>query len=192
MKSIKKAGFSSQYFLTEQGQIFNAKTNRFLKPFEDHTFKLKDLCEMQKTISLKSLYLKIYNKTFCIDNIQNEQNEVWKQIKGTNEYFISNHGRIKSYKRYESIILKPWKNRKNNSYFMVKLTINGITKNYLLHRLVAITFDPRQDTENYQVHHKDFNPWNNHADNLKWVTKEEHKRIHDQHNKQIVQKKVIQ
>ena len=192
MRSIKKAGFSSQYFLTEQGQIFNAKTNRFLKPYKDHTFKLKDLCEMQKTISLKSLYYKIYNKTFCIDNIQNEENEIWKPIKGTDEYFISNHSRLKSYKGYESKLLKPWKNKKNNYYFMVKLTIDGITKNYLLHRLVAITFYPKENLENYQVHHKDFNKQNNHADNLIWLTKEQQKKIHEQHNNQIVYKKVIQ
>lgn len=146
---------------------------------------------MLKTISLKSLYYKIYNKVFCIDNIQNEENEVWKPIKGTNEYFISNHARIKSYKGYECKLLKPWKNKKDNYYFMVKLTINGTTKNYLLHRLVAAAFKqmPKQNIENYQVHHKDFDRKNNIADNLIWLTKEKHKKIHEQHNEQIKQKK---
>ena len=129
MKSIKKIGFSSQYFLTEQGLIYDAKTNKYIKSYKDHCFKLKDQCGMIKTISLKNLYYRVYGKVFCIDNIQSIDNEEWRPIKGSNEYFISNFARVKSYKRYESILLKPFLNKKENAYYNVKLTIDGITRN---------------------------------------------------------------
>ena len=187
MRSIKKLGFSADYYLTEQGLIYNARSRKYIEPYSDHSFKLKNQCGMQKTISLKNLYRKVYNKEFCIDNIQNLEKEIWKPIQDTNYYFVSNFARVKSYKGYESKLLKPWMNKKENGYYLVKLTINGITKNHSLHRLVAEAFKqkPKQNIQNYQVHHKDFNRCNNIAQNLQYLTKEAHKKKHEQ-------KKVIQ
>ena len=155
MKSIKKCGFLSQYYLTEDGLIFNKKTKQYKKPYNNRYFKLKSTDGEIKTIYLKSLYKMVYGKVFCIDNIPSLQNEVWKPINGTQEYFISNYSRIISYKGYEAILLKPWLNKKENGYYVVKLTINGKSKNYAIHRLVANAFikKPNQKEENLQVHH---------------------------------------
>lgn len=62
-----------------------------------------------KRITLKKLYRKVYNKEFCIDEIENLSGEEWKPIENTdNKYFISNYGRVKSYCGYNAIVLKPY------------------------------------------------------------------------------------
>lgn len=56
-----------------------------------------------------------------------------------------------------------------NGYKTVKLTISGKKKDYLIHRLVAMTFiDNPCDLP--QVNHKDGNRLNNDADNLEWIS----------------------
>lgn len=181
MKSIKKFGFSSNYYLTEQGLIYDTKTKRYIKPYSDHCFKLKTDNGTRKTISLKSLYKLVFGKIYCIDNISSLQNEVWKPIKGTEEYFISNYSRIISYKGYEAILLKPWLNKQENGYLVVKITINNVLKNYTLHRLVAEAFlQNPENIQKYQIHHKDGNRYNNNVQNLQWLTKEQHRKKHEQ------------
>ena len=56
-----------------------------------------------------------------------------------------------------------------NGYRAVKLTIDGIKKDYLVHRLVAQTF--LDNPNNFLVvNHKDGNKLNNNVNNLEWVT----------------------
>ena len=198
MKSIKKLGFPNYLYLTEDGRIYNQRTRRYRKPYADNCFKLKLENGKYKTISLKNLYWNIYNKVFCIDNIQDLQNEQWKPVEGTNEYFVSNKGRIKSYKGYKAIILQSWKSKETNGYLVVKMNINGVTKNYYIHRLVAAAFVDKPEgykEEQLDVHHKSIssqnNRFNNNSDNLIWLTKQQHKAIHGQYNKKLEQKKRI-
>ena len=56
-----------------------------------------------------------------------------------------------------------------NGYRMVKLTINGIKKDYLIHRLVAMMYVPNP-LNLPQVNHKDKNRQNNCYTNLEWVS----------------------
>lgn len=198
MRSIKKLGFPDYLYLTEDGRIYDQRTKRYKKPYKDHCYKLKLGNGKYKTVSLKNLYWNIYYKVFCIDRIQDLQNEQWKLIKGTNEYYVSNKGRIKSYKGYEAIILQSWLNKETNGYLVVKMNINGVTKNYYIHRLVAEAFlDKPKGYEDKQldVHHKAIssqkNRFNNNSDNLVWLTKQQHRAIHEQYNKKQGQKKRI-
>lgn len=59
-----------------------------------------------------------------------------------------------------------------HDYPVVFLSQNGITRNYLVHRLVAEAFVPNPNNYNV-VHHKDNNKLNAAANNLEWVTMSE-------------------
>ena len=80
----------------ENGIVYNAAVNKYIYPNEKiHKFTLLTIKEQYKTISQKTLYRMIYNKQFCNDNIQNKDNEIWKEIDRTNGvYYISNSGRV--------------------------------------------------------------------------------------------------
>ena len=104
--------------------------------------------------------------------------EIWKDIEGYEGYYqVSNMGRVKSLERkckcrsngiktIQSKILKPGVVK---GYLRVNLRRNNKTKQYQIHRLVAITFLPNENNYPF-VNHKDENPSNNRVDNLEWCT----------------------
>ena len=113
------------------------------------------------------------------------QNETWKPISGFNEaYEVSDLGNIRSIKRtinqfghktnynrvFSGKILKP--RTQNSGYLLIWLSKNGISKPYLMHRLIALEFIP--NTQNYLcVNHKDGDKLNNQVDNLEWCNHSE-------------------
>lgn len=106
--------------------------------------------------------------------------EVWKDVPGyEGKYQISDHGRVKSLPRrkgrgvgyaVEEHILRHSVN--NRGYCNIVLCKDGKTRTFALHRLVAENFvaNPSNLPE---VDHKDRNQENNHASNLRWVTRSE-------------------
>lgn len=90
---------------------------------------------------------------------------IWKQIKGFENYQISNTGLVKK----ENLILKPFD---NNGYERIQLINNNIKSKKLIHRLVAEHFIPNPNNKP-QVNHKDTNKKNNNDWNLEWVTNQE-------------------
>lgn len=107
--------------------------------------------------------------------------EKWTSIKGFPNYQISSFGRVKSLpvKRFtakkvpyisKERILRPKLN--NKGYKRVSLRYCGKSYDKLVHRLVADNF--LQNIENKLcVNHIDFNPLNNHLENLSWCTHSE-------------------
>ena len=100
---------------------------------------------------------------------------IWKAIKGYEGiYEISNTGKVRNLRRddknrtYPGKILKP--GRTKNGYLFVLLSVNGVTKNCMIHRLVAETFLHKVD-ENLEVNHIDGNKENNSVTNLEWCTR---------------------
>ena len=107
--------------------------------------------------------------------------EVWKPIKGyEGRYEVSNIGRVKtlpfvrgnhtgSYKTKE-IIRKQSANQKG--YMRIGLSgLDGKSKMYSVHRLVAMAFIP--NPENFtEVNHRDFNKANNCVENLEWCDRD--------------------
>ncbi len=85
-------------------------------------------------------------------------NEIWKSVKTTEDYKVSNYGRVKS---TMNGILKQY----NETYRRVH--IRG--KTYQVHILVATIFIPNPDKLPI-VNHKDSDKYNNRLDNLEWIT----------------------
>ena len=104
--------------------------------------------------------------------------EIWKDVPGYDGlYQVSNLGRVKSmkktylicnkvaYTKQESIL----KQSLTKGYYKVELNSRGKSKNFLVHRLVAMAFIPNPNNLP-QINHKDENPQNNCVDNLEWCT----------------------
>jgi hypothetical protein len=94
--------------------------------------------------------------------------EIWKVINpdfinGSQNYQVSNYGRIKTSRNRISEGHKP----DGNGYIYIRIQ----DKMYGIHRLVAYIFIENDDQDNkIIVHHKDDNPSNNHMSNLEWTT----------------------
>lgn len=97
-------------------------------------------------------------------------------------YEITRDGRVISHKKKIPRELKPYLDR--DGYKRVTLTINGRTKHYSVHRLVALTYLVNEYNKP-EVNHIDGNKLNNSLENLEWVTRSENtQRAYD--NKQQI------
>lgn len=94
---------------------------------------------------------------------------MWKEIKDFPNYSISDTGEIKNNKRDKKLSIA----YNQDGYAIVQLWKNN--KGYMrrVHRLVLETFLPIENSENYEVNHKDCNIKNNSLDNLEWCTSKE-------------------
>lgn len=129
-----------------------------------------------------------------MEKFNEEEKEVWRTIDEFPNYEVSNLGRVKSIARtrkgkHNSIasvkerIMLPFKSKSCENYQKERIDLNG--KKIMVHVLVAKAFpDICGDFfDGCEVHHKDFNPLNNRADNLKICTVEEHRFYH--HDKKV-------
>lgn len=102
--------------------------------------------------------------------------EEWKEIKGFENYLVSNLGNIKSkdwiVKTPNGLpcirkgkLLKPYLNKKG--YLTCDLRNNNIRKIKKVHRLVAESFIANPENLS-QINHKDGNKQNNNVNNLEW------------------------
>lgn len=185
MKQIGKP-YQDYYYLCDDNRVYNSLTKRYLRK-NNNMFKLVNENNKRVNASLKEIYYKVHGKVYSIDDIEPLNGEQWKEIDNSGgNYFISNMGRIKSYKGYTAKLLS--QATSDNGYKRVNADFfgTGTTANFTVHRLVAEYFvkKPNKPMCNV-VHHKDFNSLNNKATNLQWVTKEEHKEIHRKHDKEI-------
>jgi len=111
-------------------------------------------------------------------NLRKIEDEVWEIITfADKKYEVSNYGRVKSYcyNKNEGRILKPGLTK---GFHTVTFKTNGKKKTFLVHKLVAIFFVPKDNDNQSIAIHLDWNKRNNYYKNLKWVTKDEaYKRI---------------
>ena len=99
--------------------------------------------------------------------------EKWKDVKGWEGiYQISNHGRLKSFKKQKTGYILSNKNR-TGTYLSVVLCKKGMKSEATrIHRLVAEAFIPNPENKP-EVNHKDLNKQKDHVDNLEWMTTKE-------------------
>lgn len=119
--------------------------------------------------------------------------EIWKDIDGYEGlYQVSNYGRIKSlekilYKKnrygnymefkFKSKLLKPCVLNDDCGHLQVDLHKDKTRKHKLVHVLVAEAFIPNPNGYTV-VHHIDHDPTNNRVENLVWMNREEHDKLH--------------
>lgn len=87
------------------------------------------------------------------------------EYKEYNGYHVYADGRVYSTKR--GIFLKP--DIQRHGYHQVRLSYDGASKAYKVHRLVGLLFIPNPDRLP-QINHKDGNKSNNNVSNLEWCT----------------------
>lgn len=180
MKQIQN-GFADYYYLSEKGEVYNAQTKKYLKACNSHCLKLDNGSE--KNISTKKLYMLVYGKVFCNDDIPDLEGEEWRDVVDTQGYYqVSNMGRIKSLQGLNAVLLKPYKNKAG--YVRVDIMQAGQRQQRLVQRIVADAFLPPPPSIDYQVHHKTFNKEDNRAAALEWLSPAEHRKKHIEKRKQ--------
>ena len=109
-----------------------------------------------------------------------EASEIWKDIKGYEGFYqVSNLGRVKSVRREVNYCIDGLKAKReekfltlemsNCGYLRVRLSINGESKKYSVHRLVATSFIPNSLNLSC-VNHKNEDKTDNRVENLEWCT----------------------
>lgn len=98
--------------------------------------------------------------------------KIWLDILGyEQEYMICNLGVIRSIKKknfWERISTRV----DRAGYETVRLSKNGKSATFFMHRLLATLFLPNPENKKY-VNHKNGNQLDNHLENLEWVTHSE-------------------
>ena len=109
--------------------------------------------------------------------------ELWKEVPGYPLYWISSHGRTWSEKT--KTFLKSHNASQTDFHQKIKLSNNGQSQKFFVHRLVMLAFCPIERPEKFQVNHIDGNPLNNALENLEWVTE---KQNHQHYKEKILPK----
>lgn len=177
--NIKKLTPSNQKFANKNKQLIKSRLEQKVSVKEiskelnvgyDYLLNIIHSTEvLENTYKLYSQKLKkeAIEKSSRIYNYEEIENEIWKEILGYENYFISNKGRVKKYiKRYNSFcLLKQYPNIQTG-----RLYVKIKDKNLQVSRLVGFAFVKGYSEENNTIEHKDNNVKNNDADNLEWVS----------------------
>lgn len=100
------------------------------------------------------------------------EDQIWKDIPNLKGYQASNLGNIRSLNYNKTKQVKELSQYySNGGYLAVKITINGIGKKYLVHRLVIWAF--KGINNELEINHKDGNKHNNNIENLEYCTRSE-------------------
>lgn len=111
------------YYLTEDGQVYNAKSARYLTP-HDGRYKLRTVSGKTQGITRSKLTMDLYGYSIIEDTVARLPGEEFVFIPGTQErYAISNLGRVISYTGQRVHLLKPAKNTANG-YYRVNIKID--------------------------------------------------------------------
>jgi len=89
-----------------------------------------------------------------------QDKERWKLIEGTEDYWISDHGRFRKGRKLRKV------HKNVDGYYMCYIG----KKKRKIHRLVAEAFVPHPDAERNVVDHINGDKTNNYYKNLRWVT----------------------
>ncbi len=106
-----------------------------------------------------------------------EKMEVIKQILIQKKYFVTEEGRVYSSNPVRYMIIHELKQYVRENQLFIVLSDNGVDKHIAVHRLVYLAHNMEWNGQEH-VHHKDFNPRNNHINNLVLMNSSDHARLH--------------
>ena len=176
MQCLDVLGFMDCYYL-DIDKIYNAKRKQYMTEVGEYRYKIRTKDGIAKSITIKEIYKRLYNKVFCIDDIERLEGEEFREVEGTEgNYLVSNYGRVISYISNHAMILKP--TITPNGYERLQITIEGQRYNKFVHSLVAAAWLGQPQSLEQEIHHKDFNQRNNNYTNLQYVYKNEHVKKH--------------
>ncbi len=120
--------------------------------------------------------MKIYENL----DINDLENEIWKDIEEYPDYMVSNFGRVKRiiFDKFNRR-LKVLKQYKRHNYLCVDLSVKGKQKNRPVHILVFEIFYNNKLKLNECVHHIDEDKENNNFENLIMMLESEHNILHN-------------
>src|SRR5699024_5879879 len=99
--------------------------------------------------------------------------EVWKEVVGYEGFYkVSNYGRVKSIKRSGTSGGYMKLTHDDKGYIRIPLNKNGVTRNKLVHRLVAKSFLDRVKGKN-EINHINGVTDDNRVNNLEWCNRSE-------------------
>lgn len=93
--------------------------------------------------------------------------------------------------------------RKKDGYLQIGLIIDGAQKWFKVHRLVLMTFSPREDSDTLLVNHKNWIRTDNRLENLEWSSPKDNsnkrspsyslfKYLLEKHGNAVVEKKLLE
>lgn len=164
-------------FYTKQGvelqvvEYIKASNIRVKRMTDGHEFK----CSYQALVRQQATGEKTVNTKLFDGELP--ETAVW--IPGFElNYAVDRRGSIWSAKRGRLLRMKcpclsgQGPNKDKETYPVVTLSMNGVYKTFLVHRLIAETFIPNPDNLP-QVNHKDGVKIHNEVENLEWVTEQD-------------------
>ena len=177
---LAQLGYKDDYIITEQGLIIDRANYSSVEKSKNGAYLLKKNDGKSVYRALKPLYREAFDREYAEDTIEDLPGEEWKPIDEKGRYYISSLGRVKSYKRQQAYILKPYKNQ--NGYYRVDIMLEK-RHTYLVHQLVASAFLFNDDPQNKDtIDHIDGDKGNNTKNNLRYMSRADNVRAY--HKKQ--------
>ena len=169
-------GFSRYYL--EDGYVWSKKYNRKIVVNNDGCVQLFRDDGHYTTVGLR----KILKGKQDYKQIEQEQNVKYKPVYGANGYMFCEdvEDQYKVYSLYNNYFLSPAYVKDHLRY---TIRINKWSTTKFFYHLVWEDKNQKKFPKGMICHHKDSNPKNDHYDNLKVMTRAEHKRWHLEHDK---------
>jgi len=134
-------------------------------------------CKKRKIVNINSYIIDdSFSKKDLRKLMDNEviENEIWKDIINSNGYQISDYARVRRiFSNGRTRLLTPFLKKKTKGKgFVIKINLDGKTREHKTNRLVAEHFIENEKSLDI-VFHKNRNIYDDYANNLEWITREE-------------------